>query len=85
MADTGLKDRRLTAGTSPSHLRAQLNEAQQMTLGELERFGWEIQFIRRPLFQEPIAVMVDGDRKSHAVLTPEGELDQSVGLSLRSR
>lgn len=85
MADTGLKDRRLTAGSSPSHLRAQLNEAQLMTLGELERFGWEVQFIRRPLFQEPVAVVVDGDRKHHAVLRPDGELDESSGLSVRTR
>lgn len=85
MADTGLKDRRLTAGTSPSHLRAQLNEAQLTTLGELERFGWEVQFIRRPLFQEPVTVVVDGDRKCHAVLTLEGDLDETSGISLRAR
>lgn len=83
MADIGLKDRRRMSNASPSMLRAQLNEAQLMTLRELERFGWEIQFVRRPLFQDPIPVVVDGDRKTYAVLTPEGELDESPGFNLR--
>lgn len=85
MADNGLKDRRFTADKSASMLRAQLNEAQLTTLGELERFGWEIQFVRRPLFQDPVPVVVDGDRKHYGVLTPEGELDESPGFSVRHR
>jgi hypothetical protein len=85
MADNGLKDRRFTAGKSTSILRAQLNEAQLLALAELERFGWEIQFVRRPLFQDPVPVVVDGDRKHYAVLTPEGELDEAPGFSVRQR
>ncbi|WP_052107851.1 hypothetical protein [Aerolutibacter daejeonensis] len=85
MADNGLRDRRNTAGTSTCALRAQLNEAQLQTLSELERFGWEIRFVRRPLFQDAIPVVVDGDRKSFAVLTPEGELDKSPGFNFRQR
>ena len=85
MADTGLKDRRLRADASTYLLRAQLNEAQLLTLAELERFGWQVQFIRRPLFQDPIPVLVDGDRKTYAVLTPEGELDESPGFNMRRR
>lgn len=85
MADNGLKDRRYTADANNYALRAQLNEAQLQRLSELERFGWEIQFVRRPLFQDPIPVVVDGDRKSFGVLTPEGELDESPGFSFRER
>lgn len=85
MADNGLKDRRDTADASTYALRAQLNEAQRQTLSELERFGWEIRFVRRPLFQDPIPVVVDGDRKSFAVLTPAGELDESPGFNFRRR
>lgn len=85
MADNGLKDRRMTAGKSTSMLRAQLNEAQRLTLAELERFGWEIQFVRRPLFQDPVPVLLDGDRKHYAVLTPEGEVEETPGFSVRHR
>ena len=85
MADNGLKDRRDTADANAYALRAQLNEAQRLTLSGLERFGWEIQFVRRPLFQDPIPVVVDGNRKTFAVLTPEGELDESPGFNFRRR
>lgn len=85
MADTGLNDRRLRADATTHLLRAQLNEAQLLSLAALERFGWQIQFIRRPLFQDPIPVLVDGDRKSYAVLTPQGELDESPAFNVRQR
>lgn len=85
MAVVDLKDRRNAARTHASLLRKQLNEAQLLTLGELERFGWEILFVRRPLFQDPIPVVMDGDRKTYAVLTPEGELDESPGFNIRQR
>ncbi len=85
MAVVDLKERRRSAHASTSLLRAQLNEAQLLTLRELERFGWEIQFVRRPLFQDPVPVVVDGDRKTYAVLTPEGELDESPGFNMRRR
>ena len=85
MANLGLKERRQMAERSPSVLRAQLNDAQRQTLGELERFGWQIQFVRRPLFQDPVPVVVDGDRKQYAVLTPEGDLDEAQALHYRQR
>jgi hypothetical protein len=64
-------------------LRAQLNEEQLMTLHELERFGWELKFIRRRPFQEAIPVVIDGDRKSFSILKPDGTLEDNPKLSLR--
>jgi hypothetical protein len=48
-----------------------------MTLHELERFGWELRFIRRVPFQESIAVVVDGDRKSYSILKTDGTLEDN--------
>ena len=56
-------------------LRAQLNDDQLMTLRDLERFGWELKFVRRPPFQDSVPVVFDGDRKTFAVLRPDGTLD----------
>lgn len=64
-------------------LRAQLTEDQRMTLCDLERFGWELKFIRRPPFQDPVVVVVDGDRKSFSVLNKDGSLDDHPKLRLR--
>ncbi|WP_460760676.1 hypothetical protein [Lysobacter fragariae] len=65
-------------------LRNQLNADQLMTLRDLERFGWELKFVRRPPFQESVPVVIDGDRKNYAVLNPDGSLeDNPVDLKIR--
>ena len=65
-------------------LRARLNADQIVTLRELEKFGWELKFIRHALFQEPLPVVFDGDRKKYAVLRPDGTLDDNPGFELRT-
>ncbi len=70
----------------PRHaMRSGLNEDQQMTLCELERFGWELRFVRRPLFQDPLGVVVDGDRKAFSVLNPDGSLEDNPRIKLRTQ
>jgi len=83
MAETIVRDRRKGRLMSSAELRAQLNEDQLMTLCELERFGWELKFIRRLPFQDPIPVVIDGDRKSFSILRPDGSLDDHPNLKLR--
>jgi hypothetical protein len=68
-------ERRKDKDAPRAALRNLLNEEQLMTLRDLERFGWELRFVRRPLFQDPIPVLVDGDRKTFSVLKPDGSLD----------
>ena len=83
MADTIDRNRRQVRLVPNASLRAQLNEDQLMTLCDLERFGWELKFIRRPPFQDPIPVVIDGDRKSFSILRPDGSLDDHPDLKLR--
>ena len=72
---------------SPHHscreLRRQLNEAQRDALGELERYGWELKFIRRPLFQPIIPVLLDPDRKAYAILEEDGRLNAQPPFVIR--
>ena len=80
MAD---RERRQDKPAANAALRAQLNDDQLMTLRDLERFGWELKFVRRPPFQESIPVVFDGDRKSFAVLRADGTLDEHPDLAIR--
>ena len=64
-------------------LKRELNEDQQITLAELERYGWELKFIRKPQFGQPIPVVFDSDRKHYAVLKPDGTLDEKPGFEIR--
>jgi hypothetical protein len=76
------KERRKTARAECPSGR-ELNPAQLASLADLERFGWELKFIRRPLFQESVPVVFDPDRKHFAVLTAEGTLDEHPGFDIR--
>ncbi|HEY0661875.1 MAG TPA: hypothetical protein VGD21_11225 [Lysobacter sp.] len=77
------QDRRREPAARAGHLHLQLNEAQRATLNGLERFGWELKFIRRPLFQEPVPVVFDGERKAYAALRPDGTLDDRPAFDIR--
>ena len=61
-----------------------MNSAQLETLDGLERFGWSLKFVRRPLFQASIPVVFDGDRKTFAVLEADGTLNEHPAFDLRS-
>ena len=63
-------------------LKQQLNDAQLATLNTLERFGWEIKFIRRTATGK-VPVLFDPDTRKYAVLGESGELDESPSLSFR--
>ena len=76
-------DRRTSAKQLLRVLKGDLNEAQLETLRDLEKFGWELKFVRRKPFEPSVAVVADGDRKSTAVLEPDGSINENHGLIIR--
>lgn len=77
------KERRHDEKAYATALRRELNEAQRATLSELERFGWELKYIRRPIFQPIIPIVFDGDRKTFAVLEADGTLNEHPSFNIR--
>ncbi|MBU8976972.1 hypothetical protein JI752_012535 [Lysobacter sp. MMG2] len=61
-------------------MRQGLTEAQRRTLEELEHFQWTLEFVRRPLFQDPVPVMFDRQRTRCVALLPDGTLDEAPKL-----
>lgn len=76
-------ERRKTDAKVPVVLKRELNADQRLALVELEKFGWELKFIRRPMFQQPIPIVFDSDRKNYAVLNSDGTLDENPGFDIR--
>lgn len=74
MADNA--DRRLPIKETSSVLRRQLNAAQLATFNTLERFGWELKFIRREADRK-LVVLYDPDGRKYAILLEDGELDEN--------
>lgn len=76
-------ERRTGEKPKSSSLKQQLNQDQQLELAVLERFGWELKFIRRPPFQKPIAVVYDLETRKYAVLKEDGTLDEKPAFKIR--
>jgi len=66
-----------------AQLRAGLTDAQRQAVDTLEHFGWQLRFVRRPLFRDPIPVLFDRSGARYVVLQPDGTLDESQTLKLR--
>lgn len=77
-------ERRQGAPAIPQGVENYLSPEQIRGLHQLESFGWELAFVRRPLFLEAVAVVVNASQQSHAILDRNGELDFNGGLVLRS-
>ena len=68
----------------PDNLVKYLNEAQLMTYHGVERFGWYIKFIRRPLFQRSVCVLSDPEGTMIAVLEDDGSINENADIQLRT-
>ena len=78
-----VRERRKVDSRPTQALKRELNEDQRLALAELERFGWELKFIRRPMFQQPVPVVFDSSRQHFAVLNTDGTLDENPGFEIR--
>ena len=78
-----MPERRRPQASPNRVLERQLNDDQVSTLRSLENFGWELKFIRRQPFKDPVPVVFDGDRKKFAVLKADGTLDENPSFEIR--
>jgi hypothetical protein len=77
------KERRIGIDAIPNDIKSQLTGLQQGALARLEGFGWSIKFVRRPLFQEMMIVLVDPSGADHAILRDDGSVDRNIDVALR--
>jgi hypothetical protein len=60
-----------------------MNDAQLAELHKIERFGWTLVYIRRPLFQESVIVVTGADGKSIGILEDDGRLNLEPDIETR--
>ena len=61
----------------PADVLYYLNEVQRLALHSLENFGWQLAFIRRPLFVPPMIVVNNSEQSKFAVLEEDGSVNLS--------
>jgi hypothetical protein len=67
----------------PDHLEEVLNEHQLLALHRIEGFGWELRFVRRPLFQAAIPVVYNNEGTSIGVLEEDGRINMEPDIQIR--
>jgi hypothetical protein len=76
-------ERRSENNQLPAHLDGALNEMQLFTLRRMERYGWILAFIRRPLFQETVTVLRHLDSHKFGILDADGTLNSQPDIEFR--
>ncbi len=71
------EDARGTRSALPPDIYYYLNEVQRLALHSLENFGWQLEFIRRPLFVPPVVVVKNSGQAKFAVLEEDGSVNLS--------
>ena len=81
--DATTTERRGNKPSIPPNVDSLLNEAQRLALNKIENFGWQLAFVRQPLFETPIAVVTSPDRQRFAVLETDGEVNMEPDIVIR--
>lgn len=76
-------DKRNSDAPVPENLSGFLTDAQSAELHHIESFGWTMKYIRRPLFQEKVVVVVSPDGGSIGVLEDDGMLNLELDIDTR--
>ncbi len=76
-------DKRTGQLAVPDNLEDWLTPEQMQMLHQIESFGWKIKFIRRPVFQDPIVVLVGDDEKKIGILEKDGKINMDPDITIR--
>jgi hypothetical protein len=67
----------------PDKLDQFLNTEQMMVLKQVESYGWHLEFVRRPLFQDPTIVVMGPGGKPVGTLEKDGSINQNPDIVIR--
>jgi hypothetical protein len=77
------KEKRQGGPPIPANFEAALSPEQLITLRQIENFGWKVEFIRRPLFEESVVVVSNPDGRKIGILENDGRLNMHPDIKLR--
>ncbi len=78
-----IKNRRSPVRLSRNQMEKKLSTDQLLSLRRLESFGWTLRFIRQPLFQDPVPVVIKGKGTTIGILDEDGRLNINVDIQIR--
>jgi hypothetical protein len=69
---------------SPYELQKHMSEEQRNTFHNLELHGWQCKFVRRPLFQKSVCIVINQEKTQLAVIEEDGTFNKQLDIPLRS-
>ena len=79
------QDKRTGQPAIPDNIEDWLNHTQQQILKKIEGLGFKLIFMRRPVFQDPIPVVINDKGNKIGILETDGRLNMEPDLVLRSK
>ena len=67
----------------PDNVHMIMNPEQVLIYRGMQAFGWNLKFVRRPLFQRPVFVMAHPEIDEVAVIEESGAFNKDHGIKLR--
>lgn len=78
------RERRKGLPPVPDDIRAILTREQKSALKELEPFGWVVDYVRRPLFQQPRVIVRNPATGRQSIIEADGTVEHNpIGLNVR--
>jgi hypothetical protein len=77
------RERRKDGISIPENLKEILNEAQWQALSGIKYSGWELRFLRRPLFQDPVLVVHNSNDGRTGILEKDGRIRIQANIKVR--
>ena len=78
-------DKRTGQLAVPDNLQDWLNDTQMQILRKIEGLGFKLIFMRRPVFQDPIPVVINDKGNKIGILETDGRLNMEPDLELRRK
>ena len=79
-----MDDKRQKQPAIPEQIAEHLNNLQMTTINKMESFGWQLFFIRRPLFQETVTIMHFPETGETALIEEDGTFNKSHSIYVRN-
>ena len=77
------KEKRTGETPIPENLEEVLNAVQLLALRRMEGYGWALKFVRRPLFQSVVPVLLHAEGDRFGILEDDGTLNSQPDIRVR--
>jgi len=77
------KEKRTGRDPLSANIEEELSHPQLLSLRQIERFGWYLKFIRKPLFMDRLVVVYNAEDNKLCLLESDGKMNMHADVDVR--